>query len=54
MMGPILDTITISRDIVGAFYKELGVACKHVFIVRFYCTCKGPPFCLLVCNTAGL
>jgi hypothetical protein len=29
-------------------------ACKHGFVVPFYCTCKGPPLSLLGCNIVGV
>jgi hypothetical protein len=34
--------------------RGVGVACKHVFTVPFYCIYKGSPLCLLGCYTVGL
>jgi hypothetical protein len=34
--------------------RGIGVACKLVFTMLFYCAYKGPLICLLGCYTVGL
>jgi hypothetical protein len=36
IVGPVLDTVAISRAIVGTLCEELGEACKCGFIAPFY------------------
>jgi hypothetical protein len=51
IVGPVLDTVAISRAIVGTSCKELGRHVNMGLLCPFTVSGKGPPLCLLGCNT---